>query len=315
MRSNTSKTTATNSNINSDTKLIYTLINHTATGARRAVQWLTLGVSLRQWVASVLISTMLSTIFALPVQAAMRVNASTDSNQRRFEPSQVMRHLWQMAWTNLNLQAETWLTSLKEGNFELVAAPNNVSDDKDKPKKGKKSGAKNEVKNDAKNETDEKTKNSRTTAENNSAPKDESGSLEKIKERTETTKSKVEKEKIGNSGSKTPGLKKSSTAIAPAVSQLPENERESVYTAENNLGAPPGQTEMDSTNPAATIAIRHRAGIANFSFGIPLAALSGRGVDAGVGSLRDVESFEIDRSHQGAPKWLLIFINCVPIAS
>ena len=36
-------------------------------------------------------------------------------------------------------------------------------------------------------------------------------------------------------------------------------------------------------NQAAAIRIQHRAGIANFSFGIPLAALAGRGIDAGVG--------------------------------
>ncbi|HMS08550.1 MAG TPA: hypothetical protein PKE66_03625, partial [Pyrinomonadaceae bacterium] len=73
-------------------------------------------------------------------------------------------------------------------------------------------------------------------------------------------------------------------SAAPYVfNQLPDDELESVYSYENNLGSPPGQTEADSSNIAAAIPVRHRVGAANFSFGVPLAGLSGRGLDAGLG--------------------------------
>lgn len=73
------------------------------------------------------------------------------------------------------------------------------------------------------------------------------------------------------------------TAPIAIVNQLPADERESLYSPQNNLGAPAGQTEADSSNRAAAIPIRHRVGARNFSFGVPLASLSGRGLDAGVG--------------------------------
>lgn len=74
----------------------------------------------------------------------------------------------------------------------------------------------------------------------------------------------------------------SKMAPMAVVNQLPEDERTSIFSPENNLGAPPGQTEMDSANRPATLKIKHRPGSANFSFGVPLAFLAGRGIDAGV---------------------------------
>jgi RHS repeat-associated protein len=71
-------------------------------------------------------------------------------------------------------------------------------------------------------------------------------------------------------------------AVTTLVNQLPPSEIESKYSTQNNLGNPPGKTEMDSSQQAAAIGIRHRVGIANFSFGLPLASLPGRGLNAGV---------------------------------
>ncbi|MBK8147471.1 MAG: hypothetical protein IPK58_04475 [Acidobacteria bacterium] len=56
-----------------------------------------------------------------------------------------------------------------------------------------------------------------------------------------------------------------------------------MYLPENNLGAPPGQTEKDSDNAPATLRVRHRPGAANFNFSLPLAGISGRGISAAVG--------------------------------
>ncbi|HEX9929489.1 MAG TPA: hypothetical protein VGB02_13205, partial [Pyrinomonadaceae bacterium] len=73
------------------------------------------------------------------------------------------------------------------------------------------------------------------------------------------------------------------TATPLTINQLPDTERESVYSYENNLGSPMGQVEMDSPNVAAAVNIKHRAGIANYSFGVPFASLPGRGINAGIG--------------------------------
>ncbi len=75
--------------------------------------------------------------------------------------------------------------------------------------------------------------------------------------------------------------------VAPAAPMffdlLPAGEHEHLYDYTNNLGSPRGQVEADSANRAAAIPIRHRAGIANFSFDVPLASMPGRGLDAAVG--------------------------------
>lgn len=70
---------------------------------------------------------------------------------------------------------------------------------------------------------------------------------------------------------------------APLVEFSDQEVRDSTYEPENNLGAPPNKSEMDSPNTAAALRIRHRAGIANYSFGVPFASLPGRGIDAAIG--------------------------------
>ena len=59
--------------------------------------------------------------------------------------------------------------------------------------------------------------------------------------------------------------------------------RESSYSPENNVGNPAGRFEADAPAEARTTKIKNRAGIGNFSFGVPIAALSGRGLDASIG--------------------------------
>ena len=78
----------------------------------------------------------------------------------------------------------------------------------------------------------------------------------------------------------TKGLKPSQALL---VEETEQTVRDSTYDPENNLGAPAGKTEMDSPNPTAALRIRHRAGIANYSFGVPFASLPGRGIDASIG--------------------------------
>jgi len=74
-----------------------------------------------------------------------------------------------------------------------------------------------------------------------------------------------------------------SASTVPLVEFSDQEVRDSTYDAENNLGSPPNQTEMDAPNLTAATKIKHRAGIANYSFGVPFASLPGRGIDASVG--------------------------------
>ena len=74
-----------------------------------------------------------------------------------------------------------------------------------------------------------------------------------------------------------------SIATNTLINQLPEGEINSKYSTVNNVGNPPGKTEMESPQRAAALGIRHRVGISNFSFSLPLASLSGRGLNAGIG--------------------------------
>jgi RHS repeat-associated protein len=83
-----------------------------------------------------------------------------------------------------------------------------------------------------------------------------------------------------------PVTKATSPAAAASLlqhDQLPETEQTYLFTPENNPGNPPGQIEMGTRTGAAAARTRERAGIANFSFDLPVADLPGRNLDASVG--------------------------------
>ncbi|MET0752891.1 MAG: hypothetical protein ABWZ66_05940, partial [Pyrinomonadaceae bacterium] len=61
------------------------------------------------------------------------------------------------------------------------------------------------------------------------------------------------------------------------------DEFRSYFNPQNNLGSPIGQVEAQASNQA--VAMRNtleRPGSSNFSFGVPVASLPGRGIDAGI---------------------------------
>jgi RHS repeat-associated protein len=64
---------------------------------------------------------------------------------------------------------------------------------------------------------------------------------------------------------------------------LTSDQLPSVFEPENNLGAPPNKTEPGAASFAAAARTRERPGASNFSFGIPVASLPGRGLSASVG--------------------------------
>ncbi|MGH9948154.1 MAG: hypothetical protein ACRD6X_13285, partial [Pyrinomonadaceae bacterium] len=67
------------------------------------------------------------------------------------------------------------------------------------------------------------------------------------------------------------------------VAIIDDAKADSMISPENNLGSPVGQGEMSSPSRSAAVATVEQMGSSNFSFGIPVASLSGRGIDASVG--------------------------------
>ncbi len=65
----------------------------------------------------------------------------------------------------------------------------------------------------------------------------------------------------------------------PQPSPTPSRLWRSTFSNENNLGAPNGQTEILRSNGRT----RERLGASNFSFGVPITSLAGRGINASVG--------------------------------
>lgn len=78
---------------------------------------------------------------------------------------------------------------------------------------------------------------------------------------------------------------KNHTTLLPPPDEplMVESEAVNLVAPENNLGSPPGQTEMGSQSKASAIMTRERHGSSNYSFGVPIASLPGRGIDVSVG--------------------------------
>lgn len=249
---------------NQKNRQFWQLIKKISPLPKRFKNFLTLGLEGRQWLASLLICLMLLPLFAIPAGASI---PAVDDNPGQFEPVNEKLSLWIETWRDLNVKIELWTTTWRAGN--------GLSGENDEDKKKKKKAK--EVNSEEKNEQD---KPAEKTAE-----KSEPKSIEKVETKPENVKSENESAETKVESDKSKVLKKQTGgySVPLFINQLPDNERASVYSYENNLGAPFGQVEKDSPNQAAAIRIQHRAGIANFSFGIPLAALAGRGIDAGVG--------------------------------
>jgi RHS repeat-associated protein len=65
----------------------------------------------------------------------------------------------------------------------------------------------------------------------------------------------------------------------PNDDPLPDNETSSLYQPNNLIGTPPGKKKPGALSAASTIAITE-SGNRNFTFGLPVVALPGRGIDA-----------------------------------
>ena len=239
---------------------------------------ISLGIDGRQWLSSAIICAILLQILSLP--SAYAAIALNDPANAEFESANEDLPFLVDAWRKANVEIEARLTPWRFENWS-----SEVSSDVDNKKKVK-------------------TEDKLPAVAANKAH-DELPSREVITDESESPSS-LKKDVLDSS------VIKETESIAPVTffSQLPDNERDSVYSYENNLGSPKGQVELDSSNQAAALRIRHRAGIANFGFDLPLASLSGRGINAGAsmtynsrtwnkslnGSGQDHFTYDVDQS-------------------
>ncbi len=240
--------------------------------------YLSLGMSGRQWLASLLICMLLSSIFCLPVRAATVISTNGSISANNFEPVNDPQWFWETAYYKLNATIEEWTISKRNGlvsdnNEEWVKSTSRESSSNDtsgtKPEDSNKKSI-------AETISEEKSAASTKGAIINTKTGENNTAFEKEAENKTANKQGL----IENSNTKAQA-KNSTVSPALVFNQLPDDERGTIYNYENNLGAPAGQTEMSAPTEAAALRIRERAGIANFSFGFPLASLSGRGIDAG----------------------------------
>ena len=251
---------------------------------RNAVAWagdlLTFKIEYKQLLAMWMICTLLLPIFAAPVSVSAVISNKqneVEEDYSQFEPVNGDQSVLSRAATEANLAIERIFTpSLKVNN--LSASVENVESDESELEKSE------NVTSDKNSESGGKKeeKGSEDPAGKSTESEDENLSVENSINKTD------EKESVKNSLTENKSQNQTAatnSAVSSALlnNPLPDNERESVYSYENNLGSPIGQTEADSSNLASAIPIKHRAGIANYSFGLPLASLSGRGIDAGIG--------------------------------
>lgn len=172
------------------------------------------------------------------------------------------------------------------GGFAMATEPTETKEDKDEARILAKLSIENALSNffSGVKENETSVTSGTNTQKSNAASENEGSPLadnsQPMPSDLEPTEQELSKRRIGLRGSSV------GTTAAPApmlLQQLPDDEQGSVYSYENNLGSPPGQVEADSPSEPATLDIRHRAGIANFSFDVALGSLPGRNLDARTG--------------------------------
>jgi RHS repeat-associated protein len=244
---------------------------------RLTANYLSLGLQARQWLAIWMICLMLLPIFMTPaIAASVLDNRNSDEiKSQEFEPVNSPQSFWKNAETYARLTLEKVTSSISGPSFynekgEKINFSDKTGDKAKATREGEEAG-KNVVK-----------FNNDKDVENIDEAKVNVPEMAKASKNKEVVEKVAENEKAAsrNYGTKTE-LKTSTVSAALLLNQLPEDEHGTIYSYENNLGAPTGQVEMAAPTGAVATKIRERAGIANFGFGIPLAALPGRGIDAG----------------------------------
>lgn len=212
-----------------------------------------LGLDGRQWLACTIICAMIGLFVTVPTGVVVR---AANSEGLGFEPVNEELSVWTASWRNLKAELEARMTPWRPTN---LAASFFAGSDDDKKKKNLPSEHRPPIDITKDNSPTDSSTNRSSISGTNAEPVTNNG--------VPVTRSNAVPAK----------------RAAAMFSELPPDERGSIYTYQNNLGSPRGQVEMDSTNEAAALNIKHRVGIGNFNFALPLASLGGRGIDASVG--------------------------------
>ncbi len=221
--------------------------------AAKTNRFFTFGLGTKQWLACFLICILLLPVFSVPIGGSgFYPRERNEANP--FEPVNEQLPVWTAAWRNLNAALEAWTTPFRAENL--------FSGDGDDRKKKKKDAA------------SEENKDKNVAAAATSRKNTDSKTAER-----ETTESKIKNKNSVKTRAKT------SAPASPFVNELPAEERGSIYSYQNNPATLPSKTEPDSSNRAATLQIKHRPGVASFAFQMPLASLSGRGINAGIDTI------------------------------
>ena len=217
----------------------------------RSSSILLLGLTCRQWVVCMLISTLITLSLAAPA-GAFDVKAAPTSIAG-IEPVNESLPLWTDLWRSANARVEATLTPLRAANRVRIE-----EDDK----------RKNTGVSDKYISSEDKEKTDHRIATDRDVDDTEVGASDDI------TSSPEEDEHALNEESRVQPVEPV-PAVPPTVVStpvLPPGEVESMFEYQNNLGSPPGQVQMDSRNPAATALIEHRPGNSNFIFNVPFAS-------------------------------------------
>ena len=77
----------------------------------------------------------------------------------------------------------------------------------------------------------------------------------------------------------------------PNDDPLPDNQTPSLYQASNSVGSPPGKTVPGAGTPAPALESTENPASRNFTFGLPVFSLPGRGIDAALSLVHNSQLF------------------------
>lgn len=227
------------------------LTNMFLKSTKRIAQFAMLGLNCRQWVTCALICSLVGLMLTLPTGLTVVRGASSENST--IEPVNKKISVFDSLWRNLTAEFETRTISWRPTNVIAYYS----------------SG-------------DEKTKKNTSTKEKSPSPARDGN----VSGATKADAAASEKKSEIATSEKLSSNKPVSVPAKPVTAfdlPLPPAESESVYSYQNNLGSPRGRFVLDSPNNAAALDIDHRVGVSNFNFGLSLASLPGRGMDASVG--------------------------------
>lgn len=107
-------------------------------------------------------------------------------------------------------------------------------------------------------------------------------SASKSREKRQHSQRAVEADREDRGSMSSPSFIEPFVPMPPTDDPLPDDQTSSLYLASNAVGSPPGKTVAGARVHAAATSGTENPGSENFTFGIPVAFLPGRGLDVSV---------------------------------